>query len=72
MANWDKAGYGGTIKKSGGGKIQPVTTSGDRGWAGPKPGNSSVSRSKGIDTPTTEGNKGINKGSAPTSKAPKD
>ena len=73
MATWEKAGYGGTTQKKGGAKLDGVSTKGNRGWVGPKPPNSSMSRAKGIVTPTTEGNKGKTTGTGSgTSKAPRD
>ena len=72
MGAWEKAGYGGTTKKSGGGKLESPANEGNKGWSGPKPGNSSISR-KLIDTPMTQGNKGIIKGGGSSNaKAPRD
>ena len=75
MATWEKAGYGGTTQKKGGAKLDGVTTKGDRGmYKISGLGNSSVSRAKGIVTPTTDGNKGVDKktGGGGGAKAPKD
>lgn len=57
---WGKASYGGTASKSGGGKLQPLITKGDRGIP---PGSSvpkaSVSRGGSvIDAPGEKGDKG--------------
>ena len=57
---WDKAGYGKTVSKSGGGKLQTTSTKGDRGIPSGCPGKASIGRVKsGIDTPMTKGDKGI-------------
>ena len=69
---WDKATYGGSDKKRGGGKLESPANEGNKGWTGSKPGNSSVGR-KLIDTGMTSGDKGIPpRTSGGTSKAPKD
>ena len=73
MASWSKAAYGGTTSKSGGGKFDVPAKKGNRGLQGTGGiGNSSFSRSKGIVTPTTAGNKGVDKRTGGTAKAPKD
>ena len=69
---WDRATYGGSDKKRGGGKLESPANTGNKGWTGSKPGNSSISK-KCIDTPTTVGNKGIPpRTSGGTSKPPRD
>lgn len=72
--SWDKAKYGGTDSKKGGGKLDSPMPKGSRGIpAGTSAPKSSVERKKGIDTPTLGGNKGITleKG-FPSGKAPRD
>lgn len=72
---WSKAGYGGTTSKKGGANLDSVTTKGNRGLIKISgAGNSSMSRAKGIVTPTTDGNKGVDKrtGSSGGKKAPLD
>ncbi len=73
MASWDKAGYGKTTSKGGGGKLNSPNQKGDRGLYGVSGiANSTFERKKGIVTPTTEGNKGVVKGGAKSAPAPKD
>ena len=70
--NWQKASYGGTASKSGGGKLKAVTKGGIPDGC---PGKASIGRVKGgIATPTTEGDKGIPpmKGGGGSKKAPRD
>lgn len=70
---WNKAGFGGTTGKSGGGKLDAVTNKGDKAIPSGLPGKSSLAKSN-FATPTTTGDKGIppkspGKGSG---KAPRD
>jgi hypothetical protein len=67
---WQKANYGGSDSKSGGGCLKGVTKGGLPSGA-TKVKKASVS--KGFDTPTTKGNKGVDvKRGFPKAKAPKD
>lgn len=60
MLSWEKARYGGTDSKKGGGKMDAPGMKGNMGIpAGTSAPKSSVSRKSGIDTPTTQGNKGV-------------
>ena len=59
---WKKASYGKTASKSGGRKLEPVMTAGNKGIpsGGSYPGKSQLGKTKGnIDTPMTKGNKGV-------------
>jgi len=53
--------YGGRNFKKGGGKLESPMNSGNKGIlpGGKMPGKSPISRMKGIDSPTTQGNKGV-------------
>lgn len=72
--SWDKAKYGGTDSKKGGGKLESPMSGGNKGIPkGTSAPKAQVGRKSGIDTPMTSGNKGVTlQGGQHVSKAPLD
>ena len=60
--DWKKASYGKTASKSGGRKLEPVMTGGNKGLpsGGSYPGKSQLGKIGGnIDSPSKKGNRGV-------------